>query len=306
MSARWILPAAVAGWFAIGVALLVWVPQDRANDPERSSLLYGEQRTSFSSAEGGVLALYRLLERSGFDVQRATGSVLPDGGVLFVLGPSTWFHEDEAQRLIGWVRGGGHVVYSPPRLVGSYEEDGIVHEVQVPDPVLARLDSLDVRSDLGVRGGRLGAGRIVILSGGAWRISNRAVFERGLVEQLGWLRYITEGKGVVVFDEARAGAMLSGGLLTVLSSSRFVWPLVVLILAGGLAMWSAVYRRYPRVASHSAVGFDDSVHIDALARALEADQRESIARRAILAGVADPGRAPDGLIEAAQWAQEQS
>ncbi|MEO1482863.1 MAG: DUF4350 domain-containing protein [Myxococcota bacterium] len=278
MTPRTLLPLVLVVWTVLGVALLVFVPQDRAVDPSQSATLYGEQRTSFSSADGGVLAFFRLLRALGFDVRRNAGFRLPESGVHLILAPEVRLDDDEADRLVEWIRRGGHLVYAPTRLVGSYTENGIEREFEVPDPLLTSLSAIEFQDELNVRAGVLGAGRVVILQDGAWRLSNRVVFERGLEDELAWLAYITEGQERLTFDEARAGAMLSGGLLTAVFGERFAWPFALLAMTGVLALWSTLARRVPVVSVGKVRGAEAAEHITAVARALRRERRVSLVR----------------------------
>ncbi|MEM6730967.1 MAG: DUF4350 domain-containing protein [Myxococcota bacterium] len=281
---RRILLAAVALWTLVGAGLVVFAPQERALDPDQALVSYGARRTSFSAAPGGVLALYRTLGQLGFSCSRATDFALPEASALFVIEPVVWFSEDEAREVLQWVSAGGHLIYAPTEVEASFDDDdGEAVPLEVEDPLLARVPA-GRRIEPDTRAVEVGAGRIVVLEGGGVRLSNEALFAAGILPEMGWLRFALEGVDRVYFDEARAGAMLSGGLISTLLSGRYQVPLVVLLFAGALALWSIVIRVRPAAEQAEQRTGSSEGHVRALARLMAIERRDDLARATLLDG----------------------
>ncbi|MEO0813881.1 MAG: DUF4350 domain-containing protein, partial [Myxococcota bacterium] len=223
MSRSRLLAAVIAGWSIVGALLVVFAPRERALDPDSAFLNYGSARTSFSSAPAGTLAFYVMLERLGFECERLANFELPGDGALLVLEPQYWLDEEEIGALLRWVEAGGSLIYAPGQVDARLEDNGESVPIEVPDPLVGRLE-LDERLAEGVAGMRRGAGRITVLLEGAARLSNTELFEQGVDAELPWLRTALAGKRRVFFDEARAGAMLSGGALSALLAGGFGGP----------------------------------------------------------------------------------
>lgn len=281
------LMAVATGWALVGGLLWVYAPRDRALAPERASFTYGAKRTTFSSAPGGTLAFYRVLERLGYECERRGDFSLPEIGVLFILEPEIWLEDLEVTRLLDWARRGGSLVYAPSRVEATVAEEGRTRSIAVEDPVLDALRSTDRAAlSAGVTLVRLGAGRITIVEGGGARLSNQALFETGIGSELGWLEQALAGHERVSFDEARAGAMLSGGLLTLLFSGALRGPLTLSALALGLAFWGAFRREVPARSLEPDRENGEREHIFAVARALRREGRQQLARDALIRGTA--------------------
>ncbi len=278
--------AVVGGWILVGALLLLFAPQDRALDPDQAAFSYGAKRTTFSSSSAGILAFFRLLQRAGFECERLGDFSLPETGVLFILEPEIWLNETEVAELLAWVRAGGSLVYAPPRFHATTKEEGEVIEIELEDPLLAQIHLAPATAlGAGVELARLGSGRITVIESGGARLANQTLFDSGIASELGWINAALAGHEKVFFDEARAGAMLRGGLFTLLMSGRYREPVVLSLLVIALAFWSA-YRRDRPVLARSDQAREDGEreHLHALARSMQDDGRSELARSALLRG----------------------
>lgn len=99
-----ILLIALVAAFIGGSLLLSRGTDQRVADPRRSS---------FNNRPAGVKAWYLLLQESGRDCRRWTGSLesLPAGGSLIIVRPTLPISGPEAQALVRWVRRGGRLCY---------------------------------------------------------------------------------------------------------------------------------------------------------------------------------------------------
>jgi hypothetical protein len=97
-------------------AVLIWFvgPQELADTPESAG-------SSLSAGRRGALALYRWLEKSGFEVQRVSGEqgFPPDADILFMINPNNNFPEGQAGSVRRWVEEGNLLILA----LGSSPQD---------------------------------------------------------------------------------------------------------------------------------------------------------------------------------------
>lgn len=312
---RWLGRAAVAAWLVVGTGAVLLAPEPEAPSPTEAELLYHTAPSSRSSAPAGTLAFARLLGSIGFDVGEHSGIGSPDADVLLVLEPRYCPSVEEASVLIDWVRRGGRLVYAPGDYGGSrvswrdgdrdrdelagderQTEDGDETSFDRSRSETAgnTVDTLAVAVDSESADGarvegpaslwRVGAGRVALLDSGAAVLSNEALDESGIRDQLGWLRWMLAGVRTVAFDEGRLGFGEAPGLWSLVTRSRFSTGIELALLALAILLVARGARRLPALPEPTPGGRAFGEHIDAVADVMRVGARTRLAGSALVEG----------------------